>query len=475
MSLRPMPSVDISPANVAVAVDVAPAHRASGVARTLGLALGLLGGVAVGACGPPAPTTPVTIGDKIPASHGAPAVQSPGQDQLAKAPDGLPSPHGTHGEPGAVGPVIGNTALAKASKDAVVVVIDGVASTKADIDRAMAQAAALAGIPPDMLDPQMRQAFEQPAYEKVIERALLVKEAKRLKLWPDEAESKQKRDEMIKTLPAGKNLADVLKALGADDKSFEQDLRVDIAIGKLLQTVEKAVPQTPQTVIDTIYEQNTSVFSVPDTAAAAHILVKADRAAGAAVLAELKKRATAIKTEVMGKDEATFAKVAAEKSDDGTGKARGGDLGVFKRGDLFPEFEEAAFKLKEGDIVGPIQTDRGFHIIRGGGVTKGKVLPVKEAKNIIAERERVKAFLSAVDDLVEGLRKGSTIVRTIEPSPSPLVDPNERGSRVPNWRATGKNALKGIQNPHGEAPSMRLPQVPMPPAATPPATPAGTP
>ena len=54
-----------------------------------------------------------------------------------------------------------------------------------------------------------------------------------------------------------------------------------------------------------------------------------------------------------------------------------------------------------------------------------------------------------MDDLVEGLRKGATIERVIEPIPSPLIDPNERGSRVPNWRATGKNAVKGMGNPHG--------------------------
>jgi parvulin-like peptidyl-prolyl isomerase len=455
------------------------ALRTRSVMQAAGLVTGLVGFAGVVACEPPASTTPVTIGDKIPAKHGAAAApgdtpKSPGEDQLGKAPEGLPSPHGSHGDPGTVGPAFGSSTLAKAAKDAVVVTIDGTPSTKADLDRAMAQAAALAGIPPDMLDDQMRQAFEQPAYEKLIERALLVKEAKRRNLWPDEAESKQKREEMIKTLPAGKNLGDVLAALGADEKSFAEDLRVDIAIGKLLQAVEKTVPQTPQAAIDSIYEQNKSVFSVPDTAAAAHILIKADRASGPAVLAEKKKLAQAIKAEVMGKDQATFAKVAAEKSEDGTGKARGGDLGVFKRGDLFPEFEEAAFKMKEGDIVGPIQTDRGFHIIRSGGVTKGKVLPAKEAKGIIAERERVKAFLSAVDDLVEGLRKGSTIVRVIEPSPSPLVDPNERGSRVPSWRATGKNALRGVQSPHGTGPSMKMPPMPkLPMAPTSPTPPVG--
>lgn len=433
--------------------------------------------VALGAvaCGPPAPTTPVTIGEKIKSKHGAPADPtspqdatrqaleqaknlSPGKDKLGEVPPGIPSPHGGHGNPGVVN-VGGTSAIARAADADVILKVDGQVFTKLQFLRSMNQAAALAGIPPEMLDVQMKEAFEQPAYEKLIERSLLVKEAKRRGLWPDDKEADEKRVEMLKTLPEGKNLADVLKALGADEKSFEEDLRIDLAIAKLLQTVEKAVAAPPQSVIDGTYESNKAIFTIPDTAAAAHILVRADRASGPQVLAEKKKLAEQIKAEVAGKDPATFAKVATERSEDPSSKARGGDLGVFKRGDLFPEFEAVAFKLKEGEIAGPVQTDRGFHVIRGGGVEKGRTVPTKEAKEIISERERVKGFLAAVDDLMEELRKGATIERVVEPLPSPLVDPNERGSRVPNWRATGRNAMKGVMNPH-DAPALKMPQAP---------------
>lgn len=435
--------------------------------------LNVIAGVALAGsvgCGPPEPTTPVTVGDKIPSKHGAPgrdiaqdATQralelakdlSPGKEKLGEAPEGMPSPHGAHGSPGVVN--AGTSAIALAKDDDVILKVDGQPFTKRELVRSMAQAAALAGIPPDMLDAQMKEAFEQPAYEKLVERSLLVKEAKRRGLWPDDKEATEKRAEMLKTLPEGKTLKDVLDKLGADEKSFEADLRVDVAIAKLLQVVEKGVPPPPPALVDSIYEANKAVFTIPDTAAAAHILVRVDRASGAEVIAAKKKLADQIKADVTGKDPSVFAKVAGEKSEDPSGKARGGDLGVFKRGDLFPEFEAVAFKLKEGEIAGPVQTDRGFHVIRGGGVEKGRTLPTKEAKDIITERERVKGFLAAVDDLMEGLRKGATIERVVEPMPSPLVDPNDRGSRVPNWRATGKNAMKGAMNPHG-APALQIP------------------
>lgn len=397
---------------------------------------------AAGCEAPPAtPALPPTIGEKIPSGHG-PAT-SPGADQLGPVPEGMANPHGTHGGGGTP------SAISQLAKTAAIVKVDDVTITKADLDRAMAQAAALAGIPPEMLDGEMKTAFEQPAYEKLIERNLLAKEARARKMWPSDAEVKAKREEMLKSLPQGKTLQDVLSAIGADEKSFEDDLRIDVALASLLKALESEVKPVDDAAIAAIYEQNKQVFVVPDTASAAHILVKVDRGAGAEVLAEKKKAAEAIMKEVVGKDDATFARVAAEKSDDASGKARGGDLGTFKKGDLFPEFEAMAFKLKEGEIGGPVQTDRGFHIIRGGGAEKGRELPVAEAKKIIAERERVKGFLGAVDALVDRLRAAAKIERLVEPAPSPLVDPNENGSRVPAWKASGKNAMPGMANPHG--------------------------
>jgi foldase protein PrsA len=399
--------------------------------------------VAAGGCEAPSTTTPLppTIGDKIPSSHGA--ATSPAAEQLGAAPEGMANPHGSHG--GASTP----SAISQLAKTAAIVKVDDVTITKADLDRAMAQAAALAGIPPEMLDGEMKTAFEQPAYEKLIERNLLAKEARARKMWPGDAEVKAKREEMLESLPQGKTLQDVLAAIGADDKSFEDDLRIDVALASLLKALESEVKPVDDATVTKIYEENKHVFVVPDTASAAHILVKVDRAAGPEVIAEKKKAAEAIMKEVAGKDDATFARVAAEKSDDPSGKARGGDLGTFKKGDLFPEFEAVAFRLKEGELGGPVQTERGFHVIRGGGAEKGRELPVAEAKKIILERERVKGFLGAVDALVKRLRTAAKIERLVEPAPSPLVDPAESGSRVPAWKASGKNALPGMANPHG--------------------------
>lgn len=49
---------------------------------------------------------------------------------------------------------------------------------------------------------------------------------------------------------------------------------------------------------------------------------------------------------------------------DGPSAPNGGDLGWFSRGQMVPEFEEAAFAGEVGEIVGPVQTQFGYHIIQ---------------------------------------------------------------------------------------------------------------
>lgn len=82
---------------------------------------------------------------------------------------------------------------------------------------------------------------------------------------------------------------------------------------------------------------------------AAHILVK-DEAQAKSLTQELNS----------GGD---FGKLAKKFSTCPSGK-NGGDLGWFGRNKMVPEFEKAAFGGRKGDIVGPVKTQFGYHIIK---------------------------------------------------------------------------------------------------------------
>ena len=87
---------------------------------------------------------------------------------------------------------------------------------------------------------------------------------------------------------------------------------------------------------------------------ASHILIRPDGSddeAWNAALAEAEEVLERLRT---GED---FAEVAKEVSQDGSAQ-EGGDLGWFKRGDMVPEFSEAAFALAIGEISEPVNPIR---------------------------------------------------------------------------------------------------------------------
>ena len=65
-------------------------------------------------------------------------------------------------------------------------------------------------------------------------------------------------------------------------------------------------------------------------------------------------------------DGADFAELARAHSDCPSG-ASGGDLGPFGRGQMVPEFEDAAFSMEIGATSGVIETDFGYHLVQRTG------------------------------------------------------------------------------------------------------------
>ena len=90
---------------------------------------------------------------------------------------------------------------------------------------------------------------------------------------------------------------------------------------------------------------------------AAHILINFDKNKDSAK-AETNR---IIKEAKSGKN---FAELAAKYSKDPGSAANGGDLGFFGKGQMVPEFEAAAFGAKVGDVIGPVETSLGYHIIK---------------------------------------------------------------------------------------------------------------
>jgi peptidyl-prolyl cis-trans isomerase C len=92
-----------------------------------------------------------------------------------------------------------------------------------------------------------------------------------------------------------------------------------------------------------------------------------------------------------------FAKVATELSKDPAGD--GGDLGWFTRDRMVPEFSEAAFKLKEGEISDPVKTQFGWHIIKIEGVRMRTFPPFEQVKDQAARYVAQRAQSETIAEL----------------------------------------------------------------------------
>lgn len=97
------------------------------------------------------------------------------------------------------------------------------------------------------------------------------------------------------------------------------------------------------------YDENPEFFVSPEQIRASHILVEDEEKAN-----ELHSKIES------GED---FAAIAAECSTCPSAAA-GGDLNYFSRGQMVPEFEDAAFELEIGAVSKPVKTQFGYHIIQ---------------------------------------------------------------------------------------------------------------
>ena len=135
---------------------------------------------------------------------------------------------------------------------------------------------------------------------------------------------------------------------------------------------------------------------------ASHILitVPADAKDDAKKAAEAKAREVA---ERVRKNPKSFADVAKKESQDPGSAAQGGDLGFFPRGAMVKAFEDAAFAAKKGDIVGPVRSEFGYHVIQVTDIKPEKVRSLAEASpEIEANLKKAKAqagFADAVEQL----------------------------------------------------------------------------
>lgn len=140
--------------------------------------------------------------------------------------------------------------------------------------------------------------------------------------------------------------------------------------------------------VSDFYKNNRELFKKPELSTASHILVDSE------------EKATEVKAEI---ENGLSFEAAATKYSTCPSNQRGGELGQFQRGQMVPEFEEAAFTLPINKLSEPVKTQFGYHLIKVTDFQPEMLQDFEEVKVSIQEKmlqdRRQYAFLEKVDEL----------------------------------------------------------------------------
>lgn len=139
------------------------------------------------------------------------------------------------------------------------------------------------------------------------------------------------------------------------------------------------------------YEAHLAQFSTPEERRASHILIAVPSGATEQQWERAKAKAEAIARQVKA-DPAEFAALARKESQDPGSAEKGGDLGYFTASAMVKPFADAVFGMtKIGQIVGPVKTQYGYHIIELTGIKPGSRQPFDAVQSQIEQQLRQEA------------------------------------------------------------------------------------
>ncbi len=158
----------------------------------------------------------------------------------------------------------------------------------------------------------------------------------------------------------------------------EEELRQDVRESLPVQEVQERVAGNAEPTdeeIQKFYDENKAAqFTQPAQRCMRHILFNKDQ----------QQKAEDVKAELQ--DGGDFAALAKENSQDPGSAENGGDLGCLGKGETVPPFEEAAFAAETGEIVGPVETEFGYHVIEVTEIREEQTQPLSEVETQITDQ-----------------------------------------------------------------------------------------
>ena len=205
-------------------------------------------------------------------------------------------------------------------------------------------------------------------------------------------------------------------------ESFREHLRDMIAAKRYLDDIRMKAVDVSDEELEQYYRDNEYRLTLPEQVRVRHILLSWKPLGQPDDKKALYDQMQAILDKARAGED--FAQLATEYSDDST-RVHGGDVGFFRRGQMVPAFEKAAFALKPGEISDIVETPFGLHIIKLEERQEARLLPLDEIREQLRDHIREEAMENAVEAEYARLRAEADIAILI-PLPEPNKDKRRR-------------------------------------------------
>lgn len=288
------------------------------------------------------------------------------------------------------------TAGCTTKKKNVVAEGKGVAVTKEEVDKKVDEymkSQDFSKLPKGM-EKQLKEQIKKQVIETLIRDQLLIIGAEKEGIKISDKEINDTFTKYKKYFNTEKEFDEQLKAQGQTVESFKENIKRQLILEKLKGKLVKKDVKFKDAELKKYYEENKQTFMDQEQVKGRHILVKKEDEAKS-ILADLQK----------GGD---FAALAKKHSTDGS-KDAGGDLGWFQQGQMVPEFNDVAFKLKVNEFSQPVKTQFGFHIIQIIEKKEPKLKTYDESKQLIVQILKSQKEQEAIQGWLEKVRKDAGV------------------------------------------------------------------
>jgi peptidyl-prolyl cis-trans isomerase C len=259
--------------------------------------------------------------------------------------------------------------------------------------------------------PALETRLKENLVRKMVEEELIAQKAKAEGVSVTAEELTAKVAEHKTRFGSDKAFESFLQRTNQTEADVKDDLEKNLLRDKLFAKLLSATEPT-EADAKKYYEENLEKYKQKEQIKASHVLFKVEKDTSEkdkkARLAEAKKVLAEAK-----KPNADFGALATKYSE-GPTKERAGDLGTFSRGRMVKPFEDAAFAAKPGDVVGPVETQFGYHVIKVFEKTPEAQRSFDEVKDSILTSLKARQRSKATRDLLDTLKQTAK-VEVLEP------------------------------------------------------------